>query len=49
VHKDSTDPDRKNLYLLSTGDPITSLAPFTSPLEEYRAAFIERELPFLNY
>ncbi|MDD5591057.1 MAG: class I adenylate-forming enzyme family protein [Dehalococcoidales bacterium] len=49
MHKDSTDPDRKNLYLLSTGDSITSLAPFTSPLEEYRAAFIEREHPFLNY
>lgn len=49
MHKDSTESDRKNLYLLSTGDPITSLAPFPSPLEEYRAAFIEREHPFLNY
>ena len=47
--KDSTGPDRKNLYLLSTGKPITSLAPFSSPLEEYRAAFAEREHPFLNY
>ncbi|MBE9477771.1 MAG: AMP-binding protein, partial [Chloroflexi bacterium] len=47
--KDSAGPDRKDLYLLSTGKPITSLAPFSCPLEEYRAAFAEREHPFLNY
>ena len=37
------------LYSLTTGKPITSLTPFASPLEEYRAAFDETALPFLHY
>lgn len=34
---------------LTTGEPVTSLSPFSSPIEEYQAAFEERELPFLHY
>ncbi|MFC2051594.1 AMP-binding protein [Chloroflexota bacterium] len=37
------------LYDLSTGESITSLIPFSSPRDEYRAAFENRSLPFLNY
>jgi acyl-CoA synthetase (AMP-forming)/AMP-acid ligase II len=37
------------LYLLSNGKPVTSLSPYSSPLEEYRAAFKEREQPFLQF
>jgi len=37
------------LYGLSTGKPITSLSHFSSPIDEYRAAFEEREHPFLNH
>jgi acyl-CoA synthetase (AMP-forming)/AMP-acid ligase II len=38
-----------NLYDLSTGKPITSMIPFSSPLEEYHAAFRDRAHTFLNY
>ncbi len=38
-----------NLYGLSTGEPVASLSNFTSPLEEYEAAFAVRELPFLTH
>jgi acyl-CoA synthetase (AMP-forming)/AMP-acid ligase II len=37
------------LYSLTTGKPLTSLSPFASPLEEYQAAFEERDYPFMNY
>ena len=37
------------LYDLSTGKSITSLSHFSSPIDEYRAAFEEREHPFLNH
>ena len=37
------------LYDLSTGKPITSLTHFSSPIDEYRAAFENRAQPFLNY
>ncbi len=37
------------LYNLSTGTPITSLSPFSSPLDEYCAAFENRAHLFLNY
>lgn len=48
MSKDTT-TDRTELYSLTTGKPITSLTPFASPLEEYRAAFDETDLPFLYY
>ncbi len=38
-----------NLYDLSTGESVTSLTDFSSPIDEYRAAFTEREHLFLNY
>ncbi len=41
--------DEREPLSLTTGKPVTSLSPFSSPLEEYQAAFEERELPFLNY
>jgi acyl-CoA synthetase (AMP-forming)/AMP-acid ligase II len=34
---------------LTTGEPVTSLSLFSSPIEEYQAAFTEPELPFLHY
>lgn len=34
---------------LTTGKPVTSLSPFSSPLEEYQAAFEERGFPFLHH
>jgi len=37
------------LYTLSTGEPVTSLICFSSPLDEYHAAFTDRSHPFLNY
>lgn len=37
------------LYDLSDGRPVTSLTPFPSPLDEYRAAFADRGSVFLNY
>ncbi|MBN1862450.1 MAG: acyl--CoA ligase [Dehalococcoidales bacterium] len=37
------------LYRLTTGKPLASLSPFTSPLEEYQAAFAERDHPFINH
>lgn len=40
--------DRKDLYLLTNGQPVTSLAAFSCPLEEYRAAFAEHKEPFLH-
>ncbi|MFC1901416.1 AMP-binding protein [Chloroflexota bacterium] len=46
---DKIDYGDASLYLLTDGRPVTSLAAFPSPLEEYRAAFIEREQPFLEY
>lgn len=42
-------PEDNELYNLSTGKPITSLSPFSSPPDEYRAAFADRTAPFLNY
>ena len=39
----------KNLYELTTGKPVTSMSPFSSPIDEYRVAFEERALPFLIY
>lgn len=42
-------PEDNELYDLSTGKPITSLSSFSSPLDEYRAAFADRTAPFLNY
>ncbi len=47
-HKND-DINKKEWHCLTTGKSITSLSPFSSPLEEYRAAFEEREHPFLNY
>jgi acyl-CoA synthetase (AMP-forming)/AMP-acid ligase II len=41
--------DNSRLYELSTGKPVTSLVDFTSPTDEYRAAFENREQLFLNY
>ena len=37
------------LYDLSTGKSVTSLTGFSSPIDEYRAAFTERAHLFLNY
>ena len=37
------------LYSLSTGGTVISLAHFSSPLEQYRAAFEDRAQLFLNY
>jgi len=37
------------LYDLSTGKSITSLSQFSSPIDEYRAAFEERAHLFLNH
>jgi acyl-CoA synthetase (AMP-forming)/AMP-acid ligase II len=37
------------LYNLTTGKALTSLSPFASPLEEYQAAFEERDHPFVHY
>lgn len=45
--EDRTRPSE--LYDLTTGKPLTSLSPFASPLEEYQAAFEERDHPFVNY
>ncbi|MFC1931075.1 AMP-binding protein [Chloroflexota bacterium] len=39
----------KNLYLLSTGVPVTSLSSYSSPLDEYRAALEDQGQPFLEY
>ena len=41
--------NKKELYRLTTGKSVTSLSHFSSPLEEYQAAFEEPGLPFLNY
>lgn len=41
--------DRAKLYELSTGKPVTSLTSFSSPIDEYRAAFEDRTQPFLIY
>ena len=38
-----------DLYKLSDGRPVTSLTPFSSPIDEYRAAFAERSSVFLRY
>jgi len=37
------------LYGLSTGEAITSLSQFSSPIDEYRAAFEDRANLFLNH
>jgi acyl-CoA synthetase (AMP-forming)/AMP-acid ligase II len=37
------------IYELSTGGPVTALSPYSSPSDEYRAAFEDREQPFLEY
>ncbi len=39
----------KNLYDLSTGMSVTSLSSVPSPIDEYRAAFAEREQSFLAH
>jgi len=36
------------LYDLSTGKSVTSLSPYSSPIDEYRAAFADRAHLFLN-
>jgi acyl-CoA synthetase (AMP-forming)/AMP-acid ligase II len=36
-------------FLLTTGEPVTSLTSFSSPTEEYCAAFASRALPFLHF
>ncbi len=36
-------------FLLTTGEPVTSLTTFSSPTEEYCAAFAHRDFPFLHY
>ncbi len=38
-----------DLHKLSIGESVTSLTGFGSPIDEYRAAFADREQPFLNY
>ena len=40
---------KKNLYDLTTGISVTSLSSFSSPGDEYRAAFEEHSQPFLDY
>ena len=40
---------RKKLYELSTGRAVTSLSPFSSPADEYRAAFENRAQSFLDH
>lgn len=40
---------KTGLYLLSTGESVTSLSPYQSPLEEYLLAFKEREQPFFEF
>ncbi|MFH0847053.1 MAG: class I adenylate-forming enzyme family protein [Chloroflexota bacterium] len=41
-------PQDLDIYELSNGKPVTSLAPFTLPTDEYRAAF-EKDEVFLKY
>jgi len=36
-------------YLLTTGKSVTSLTTFSSPIEEYCAAFENRDFPFLHF
>ncbi len=38
-----------DLYKLSMGESVTSSTGFCSPIDEYRAAFADREHLFLNY
>ncbi len=38
-----------DLYKLSTGESVTSSTDFSSPIDEYRAAFADRGHLFLNY
>lgn len=47
--KENNGMKRQGLYLLSTGKPITSLSRYSTPLEEYQAAFARHETPFLKY
>ncbi len=37
------------IYDLSTGQSVTSLTCFSSPIDEYRAAFVDRAQPFLDH
>ena len=37
------------IYDLSTGKAVTSLTCFSSPIDEYRAAFVDRAQPFLDH
>ena len=37
------------IYELSTGKAVTSLTCFSSPIDEYRAAFVDRAQPFLDH
>ena len=39
----------KYLYSLDTGEDITTISNFTSPLEEYRYAFSDPSAPFLHF
>ena len=41
--------DNTKLYDLSTGKSVTPLSPYSSPIDEYRAAFTDRAHLFLNY
>ncbi len=47
--QDRPGPEEQSLYLLTTGEPVASLSPFASPVEEYLAAFADADSPFLNY
>jgi acyl-CoA synthetase (AMP-forming)/AMP-acid ligase II len=42
-------PENSELYDLSTGESVVSLSYFSSPTDEYCAAFEDRAAPFLNY
>lgn len=41
--------DKKHLFLLSNGQPVTSLTKFQTPIDEYREAFKDMDLPFIHY
>lgn len=46
---DETEHNDAQSSLLTTGKSVTSLTTFSSPTEEYCAAFEDRELPFLHF
>lgn len=39
----------ERIHLLSTGESVTSLSPYQSPLEEYQTAFKYRDQPFFKF